>query len=141
MAELETRNPDDATSPAPAENVGAPSSDHGPGTSETLPSTSEAPWTKLGYQSWEDLEQTHTRYKQQNEGSRAEAQRLQAELRGERERLERYEAALLQRQGAPPGGAAPPPQYDTLQSAYEAYLSGESPNALTEYEQIGRAHV
>jgi hypothetical protein len=100
--------------------------------SSSTTTTPEPLWTRLGYDSEDALESTHTRYKQQVSGSYAETQRLQSELAARDQRLRDFEGMWQTRQG-PQGGQPPAPsnQPVSFAQAVEAYLNSDN-------ETIGR---
>jgi hypothetical protein len=120
------------TSPAPADNDVPERGGVGPDESspESPPVQHDALWTRLGYASQEDLERTHTRYREQVSGSQREAQRLQQEVAERDRRLQEYERRMFQ---AAPPAQAPPADLSAAQ-AFEAYLNNDQ-QALALYEQ------
>lgn len=97
--------------------------------------TTEPLWTRLGYDSEEALESTHSRYKQQVSGSYTETQRLRDEIAARDQRLAEFERQWQSRQG--PGQGQPPAQAAqplSIGQAFEAYLNSDT-DTLTRYEQ------
>ena len=102
--------------------------------SSSTTTTPEPLWTRLGYDSEDALESTHTRYKQQVSGSYAETQRLQSELAARDQRLSDFERMWQTRQG--PQGGQPPAQSNqpvSFAQAVEAYLNSDN-DTIARYE-------
>src|SRR5947207_644842 len=94
------------SSPAPADND-APARD-GAGPEVSSPESSpaqDALWTRLGYQNQDELESTHSRYKQMAQGSLQEQRRLQEAVADRDRRLQDYERRLIG--NTPPAPQAP----------------------------------
>jgi len=103
--------------------------------SSSTTQTAEPLWTRLGYDSEDALESTHTRYKQQVSGSYTETQRLRDEIAARDQRLNDFERMYQSRQG--PQGGQPPAAANTPVSfaqAVEAYLNSDNAT-IARYEQ------
>jgi hypothetical protein len=130
-----------SSSPGTTDNE-SPASDSGSSYDETSSDssssthTTEPLWTRLGYDSEEALENTHTRYKQQVSGSYNETQRLQSEIAARDQRLSDFEHMWQTRQGSGTTGQ-PPARSDqplSMAQAFEAYLNSDT-DTLARYEQ------
>jgi len=97
--------------------------------------TAEPLWERLGYDSEDALESTHTRYKQQVSGSYTETQRLRDEIAARDQRLQDFERRYSAGQG-PQGGQPPAPsgQMISFAQAVEAYLNSDNAT-IARYEQ------
>ena len=128
-----TQSPLPGSGGPPGPNPPAPGATPGPASqtpSGTPPSTppstpAVSPWTSLGYQSWDDLAQSHQRYKQQVSGSEQQANRLRTEADQARQALsqreEQFQVILAALGGKTPDAPGPV----TSKQAWDAYLNGD----------------
>ena len=97
----------ESVSPATADNetISSDAGSYDESPSESSSTTTDTPlWERLGYDSEEALEHTHTRYKQQVSGSQSETQRLRDEIAARDQRLNDFERRWQSGQGTTPGG-------------------------------------
>lgn len=127
----------DSTSPPSGDNDAGTGADAGPPSSSETPSGSasfsQEVLQRLGYRDVDELEQTHTRYKQQVSGSQREVQRLQRERDEALARMQEYERRVAAAQPVQPPQPTQPQGRMNIAQAIEAYLNNDT-EALSRYE-------